>query len=93
MSRKKSSKPETNPTKTAIAYFVREGKECVHGGVVYAGGQEFPPFESLSLSAQNIHLPNLERREVAPPVEPSPEEDVAVIDQETEPPTDLDSDV
>jgi len=86
MARKKAT-----PTKPGVAHFVREGKECIHGGVTYRGGDEFTPFDDLSLSAQNTHLTNLERREVT--VELTPEETVEVIDQETENPTEHQDDV
>jgi hypothetical protein len=95
MSRFKKAKPEPKPTKTGVAHFVREGKECVHGGITYRGGDEFTPFDELSVSAQNTHLPNLERREVVVEVAPelTPEETVEVIDQETETPTEPQDDV
>lgn len=93
MARKKAT-PEPKPTKPGVAHFVREGKECIHGGITYRGGEEFTPFDDLSVSAQNTHLPNLERREVVVEVEPelTPEETVEVIDQETAFPTDLEND-
>lgn len=72
-----------------IAYFVREGKECQHAGKTYPSGSEFTPFDLLDLDLQNIHLPNLERREAEAKPELSPDEVVAIIDQETDDPTDL----
>lgn len=72
---------------TRIAHFVREGKECCHAQKSYAPGEEFTPFDSLTVTQQNIHLPNLERREVS--AELTPEEAIAVIDQETDDPTNL----
>jgi hypothetical protein len=87
---KKLVKPQPKPAHRKadlgeIAYFVREGKECQHSGVKFLSGQEFTPFDDLSLEFQNLHLPNLERRSV----EATPEEIVEVIDQETEFPTSL----
>lgn len=70
-----------------IAHFVREGKECQHGGIVYQGGTEFSPFESLPVELQNLHLPNLERREVEAPTDLTPSEVVDIVTQEMESPT------
>lgn len=77
------------PTTKRIAYFVREGKECQHAGISYLAGSEFTPFDLLELDLQNIHLPNLERREAEAKPELSPDEVVAIIDQEADDPTDL----
>lgn len=88
----------SEPASPEIGYFVREGKECAHAGVEYQGGDRFTPFDSLSLELQNLHLPNLERREVldldedpnvnaafsSTPLEP--EQVVEVISQEAEDP-------
>jgi hypothetical protein len=80
-----SKKRLPSVSRVETVWVVREGKECFHAGIEYRSGDVFP-FDDLSLEQQNLHLPNLERREVEPSTpEPDPlppEEIVEVLTQE-----------
>jgi hypothetical protein len=81
-----SKKRLPSVSRVETVWVVREGKECFHAGIEYRSGDVFP-FDDLSLEQQNLHLPNLERREVEPSVTPEPdplppEEIVEVLTQE-----------
>ena len=81
-----SKKRLPSVSRVETVWVVREGKECYHAGIEYRSGDVFP-FDDLSLEQQNLHLPNLERREVEPSVTPEPtplppEEIIDVLTQE-----------
>jgi hypothetical protein len=60
-----SKKRLPSVSRVETVWVVREGKECFHAGIEYRSGDVFP-FDDISLEQQNLHLPNLERREAFP---------------------------